>query len=118
MPVVLGLSQPCVPACASAFILTISLSVCVSVCVSVSLFTPHDDSSDYEKEQAEAIERAREREARGEIRQCNQGRWPFKMVDNDGEGNVKVRAELRLLRSVVGEGGILVVHCGTPALCF
>ena len=48
---------------------------------------------DYELEQEQALARAREREASGEIRQCNEGRWTFSMVDDDGEGNIKVCAE-------------------------
>lgn len=40
------------------------------------------------------MERAREKEASGEIRQCNEGRWPFTMSDEDGEGNVVVTVPL------------------------
>lgn len=49
---------------------------------------------DYELEQEQALAKAREKEASGEIRQCNEGRWPFRLVDDDGEGNLQVQPRL------------------------
>ncbi len=48
-------------------------------------------TSDYELEQEQALAKAREREASGEIRQCNEGRYPFRFVEDDGAGNVQVQ---------------------------
>jgi hypothetical protein len=54
---------------------------------------------DEEREHAAALARAREREAAGEIRQCNEGRWHFSLVDDDGEGNVQVRVWCTVTRA-------------------
>jgi protein TilB len=43
------------------------------------------------KEQAEAIERIRAREASGAIRQCNEGRWEFSLEEEDGHGRCVLR---------------------------
>lgn len=48
----------------------------------------------YAREQAEAVERTRQREAEGQVRQCNEGRWEFSVEDEDGEGNCVLKLRL------------------------
>ena len=43
---------------------------------------------DYEKEQAKAVAKAREREERGAIQQCNQGKWEFHWDEESKPGFV------------------------------
>ena len=43
---------------------------------------------DFEAEQKETISKARSREDRGEIRQCNEGKWPFVFDEDSKKGYV------------------------------
>jgi protein TilB len=52
-----------------------------------------------EKEHKESVQKAREKEqnqikTHNTIRQCNEGRYDFKMLDDDGNGNVVVEVEI------------------------
>jgi protein TilB len=52
-----------------------------------------------EKEHTESVQKAREKEqnqikTHNTIRQCNEGRYDFKMLDDDGNGNVVVEVEI------------------------
>jgi len=51
------------------------------------------------KEHAESVEKARTKEQeavekKGGVRQCNEGRYDFKLLDDDGNGNVIVEVEI------------------------
>lgn len=48
----------------------------------------------YEKEQNETVEKVRQHESEGHIRQTNEGRWEFTMEEEDGEGNCILRISL------------------------
>lgn len=49
---------------------------------------------DYKAEQATSVAAIRGREAAGGTRQCNEGRWEFRLEDDDGGGNTVVRLAL------------------------
>lgn len=43
---------------------------------------------EYKKDQSKAVEKAREREERGDIKQCNEGKWDFKFEEENYPGNL------------------------------
>jgi protein TilB len=49
---------------------------------------------DPKKEQVDVVGATRVKESAGHIRQCNEGRWIFELVDEDGKGNVVLRLQL------------------------
>ena len=51
--------------------------------------TPHvKGEADYEEDQQAAIDQARRREERGDIKQCNEGRWQFRFDEESRPGSV------------------------------
>lgn len=49
---------------------------------------------DYNAEHVETVEKVRQREADGSVRQTNEGRWEFSVDDEDGKGNCVLRLSL------------------------
>ncbi|GMI05699.1 hypothetical protein TrRE_jg10733 [Triparma retinervis] len=45
---------------------------------------------EFEAQQKEAIDKARTREDRGEVRQCNEGKWPFRFDEDAKKGYVQL----------------------------
>lgn len=57
--------------------------------------TPHVKGEvDHEEDQKAAIDRARRREERGDIRQCNEGKWQFQFDEESQPGSVLLRIPL------------------------